>query len=117
MFFTPALAADAGASAGGGLASFVPIILIFVIFYFLLIRPQQKKMKQHQEMVSAVQKGDEVITGGGIYGKVTKVVDEHYAMIQISPESEIKVLKSTLSDVVRKKGEKVKKDDGDQKKK
>ena len=72
MFITPAYAQAAESTLG--LGSFVPLILIFVVFWFLLIRPAQKKAKNHQLMVSNLKKGDKVITGGGIYGKVTKVI-------------------------------------------
>jgi preprotein translocase subunit YajC len=75
MFVSPAFAQAAGAapSAGAAFAQFLPIILIFVIFYFLLIRPQQKKMKEHRAMVEALRRGDQVVTSGGIVGKVSKV--------------------------------------------
>lgn len=102
MLFEPALA-QGQAPAGGGLISFLPIILIFVIFYFLLIRPQQRKMKQHQEMVSAVVKGDEVLTGGGIFGKVSKVVDETQVLVKIAQDVEVKIAKATITDVIKKK--------------
>ena len=72
MFPSPAFAQAAGGAAGG-FASFVPLILIFAIMYFLLIRPQQRKMKEHQKMVSELRKGDQVVTQGGIKGKVTKL--------------------------------------------
>ena len=75
MFATPAFAQAAGGAGGaaGGLISFVPIILIFAIMYFLMIRPQQKKVKDHKAMVEAVRRGDQVVTSGGLIGKVTKV--------------------------------------------
>ena len=79
MLVTPAFAQAAGAAPGGaasGLISFVPIILIFAIMYFLMIRPQQKKVKEHRAMVEAVRRGDQVITAGGLIGKVTKVDDQ-----------------------------------------
>ena len=76
MFATPAFAqAAGGAGAAGGLISFVPIILIFGIMYMLMIRPQQKKVKEHKAMVEAVRRGDQVVTSGGLIGKVTKVAD------------------------------------------
>ena len=74
---------------------------MFVIFYFLLIRPQQKKQKAHAELVSALQVGDEVMTAGGILGRVTGVSD-HYAVVQISDNTEIKIQKSSVSQVVPK---------------
>ena len=73
MFITPAYAQAAGGGGGGDmLATFAPLILIFVIFYFLLIRPQQKRAKEHQNMVNNLRRGDQVVTGGGMLGKVTK---------------------------------------------
>ena len=77
------------------------MIVIFVAFYFLLIRPQQKKQKAHTELISALSTGDEVLTAGGILGKVT-AVSEHYATIKIADDVEIKVQKSTVSAVVPK---------------
>ncbi len=78
---------------------FLPMIVIFVAFYFLLIRPQQKRQKAHAELVGALSTGDEVITAGGILGKVT-AVSEHYATLSIAEDVEIKVQKSTVSAVV-----------------
>ena len=75
-----------------------PLVLIFVIFYFLLIRPQQRRMKQHQEMIGAVKKNDTVVTGGGIVGKVTRV-DETELEVEIASGVRIKVVKGTLSEV------------------
>lgn len=77
------------------------MIVIFVAFYFLLIRPQQKRQKAHTELVSALSTGDEVLTAGGILGKVT-AVSEHYATLKIANDVEIKVQKSTVSAVVPK---------------
>ncbi|MEM9207696.1 MAG: preprotein translocase subunit YajC [Pseudomonadota bacterium] len=79
----------------------LPMIVIFGAFYFLLIRPQQKKQKAHTELVSALQVGDEVMTAGGILGKITGV-SEHYAVIQVSDSTEIKVQKASVSQVVPK---------------
>ena len=79
----------------------LPMIIIFGAFYFLLIRPQQKRQKAHAELVSGLQTGDEVVTAGGILGKVTAVSD-HYATLRIANDVEIKVQKSTVSAVVPK---------------
>jgi preprotein translocase subunit YajC len=103
MFASPAYAQAAGsaASSSGGAAFFVqmaPLLLIFVIFYFLLIRPQQKRMKDHQAKIGAVKKGDTVITGGGLVGKATRVDDAHVE-VEIAPNVKVKVVKATLSDV------------------
>jgi preprotein translocase subunit YajC len=77
------------------------MVLMFAAFYFLLIRPQQKKQKQHQELVSGLQVGDEVLTAGGVLGKITGV-SEHYAVISISDNTEIKIQKQSISAVVPK---------------
>ena len=88
-------------SPGSPLGPFIPIVAIFAIFYFLLIRPQQKKQKQHQELVSGLQVGDEVLTAGGILGKITGV-SEHYAVIALNDSTEIKIQKQSISAVVPK---------------
>ncbi len=97
------LAAAAPAAPGGVAAFFLqifPFLLIFVIFYFLMIRPQQKKVRDHQAMISAVKKGDEVITAGGIRGRVTRVIDEREAEVEIAQGVKVRVVKSTLSQVL-----------------
>ncbi len=76
--------------------------IIFAIFYFLLIRPQQQRIKQHREMVEAVKRGDTVVTAGGLVGKVTKVVDEREALVEIAEGVKVRVIKQTLSDVTAK---------------
>ncbi len=86
----------------GALGQFLPLILIFAIMYFLLIRPQQKKVKQHQAMVAAVRRGDQVITQGGIIGKVSKVKDDNEIEVEIASGVKIRVVKSTLSQVTSK---------------
>jgi preprotein translocase subunit YajC len=94
--------AATGAATGAGGAAFfmqiVPLLLIFVVFYFLLIRPQQKRAKEHEAKLNAVQKNDEVVTGGGLMGKVTKIADDHVE-VEIAPNVRVKALKSTLADV------------------
>jgi preprotein translocase subunit YajC len=85
------------------ITSFVPIIAIFGIMYFLMIRPQQQRMKQHREMVDNVRRGDTVVTAGGIVGKVAKVKDEGELLVDIADNVQVRVLKSTLSEV-RAKG-------------
>jgi preprotein translocase subunit YajC len=86
------------------LTSFVPIIAIFAIMYFLMIRPQQQRVKQHREMVDNVRRGDTVVTAGGIVGKVAKVKDEGELLVDIADNVQVRVLKSTLSEV-RAKGD------------
>lgn len=92
----------AAASATGSppfIVQILPMVAIFVIFYFLLIRPQQRKMKAHQEKIASVKKGDQVVTGGGIMGKVVRV-DDDYADVELAPGLKVKVVKSTISDIV-----------------
>ena len=98
------IAAAAGANPNGGSAILIgiaPWLLIFVIFYVLLIRPQQKRAKEHQAALAAIKKGDEVITGGGIRGRVTKVSDDE-AEVEIAQGVRVRVVKGTLSQVVTK---------------
>ena len=86
--------------SGSGLAQFVPLILIFVIFYFFLIRPQQKKIKDHKSMVNSLQRGDEIVTSGGIVGKIEKVHDDDKIDVLISDNVTIKVIKSTIQSLL-----------------
>lgn len=88
--------APGGGAVGGGLGAFIPIILMFVIFYFLLIRPQQKKAKQHQEMIANLKKGDRVITSGGIHGLITSL-DENTVTLEIAEKVRIKVSRATIA--------------------
>jgi preprotein translocase subunit YajC len=85
-----------------GIGQFLPLILCFAIMYFLLIRPQQKKMKEHQAMVEALRRGDQVITQGGVYGKVVKVRDEGDVEIEVAKDVVVRVVKSTIVTVVNK---------------
>lgn len=101
MFVTPAYAQAVG-GAGSAFTSFIPLILIFGIMYFLLIRPQQKKLKDHQSMVAAVRRGDQVITQGGIVGKVSKVKEDGEVEVEIAEGIKVRVIKSTLASVVSK---------------
>lgn len=99
MFITPAFA-QAGDAAVNPFLNLAPMVLILVIFYFLLIRPQQQARKRHQEMVSNVRRGDQVVTAGGIVGKVSKVLEGDEIMVQIADNVSVKVMKSTLSTVL-----------------
>ena len=102
MFSSSAFAQTAGAAPNGLaaiMASPIPMMFAIVaIFYFLMIRPQQKRVKEHRAMIDAVKKGDTVVTGGGLIGKVTRV-DEAEVEIELAPNTRVKALKSTLSDV------------------
>ena len=88
--------------SGSGFAQFIPLILIFVIFYFFLIRPQQKKIKEHKAMVSALKRGDDVVTAGGIVGKVEKVLGNDKVKLQISENVTVEVVQSTISSLLNK---------------
>ncbi|MDZ4312143.1 MAG: preprotein translocase subunit YajC [Cypionkella sp.] len=103
MFVTPAFAQTAGASgAGSAFASFLPLVLIFAIMYFLLIRPQQKKMKDLKAMVDGLRRGDQVLTQGGIIGKVTKVGDDGVLEVEIAEGVKVKMPRHTISQVMNK---------------
>jgi preprotein translocase subunit YajC len=93
--------ADATVSAGSGLASFVPMLLILVVFYFLLLRPQMKKQKELNNMISSLKSGDKVVAAGGIMGTVVKIEDD-VVHLEISKDNVIKVLKQSIADKVNK---------------
>ena len=88
--------------SGSGFAQFIPLILIFVIFYFFLIRPQQKKVKEHKMMVSALKRGDEVVTSGGIVGKIERVLGDDKVDILISENVTVQVIQSTIQSLLNK---------------
>ena len=88
--------------SGSGIAQFIPLILIFVIFYFFLIRPQQKKVKQHKLMVSALKRGDQVVTSGGIVGRVERVLGDDKVDISISENVTVQVVQSTIQSLLNK---------------
>ena len=102
---SPILTTMASAAGSSGSAAFfvqiLPLLFVFVIFYLLMIRPQQRRMKQHQATIAAVQKGDEVVTAGGVRGKVTKVGDEEVE-VEIAQGVKVRIVKSTLSHVLGK---------------
>ena len=94
-----------GAEGGGGLGgieAILPLILIFVVFYFLLIRPQQKKQKAHREMLSQVNRGDDVVTNGGIVGHVVKVGRDENLLVEIAPDVRVRVMRTMISEVIRR---------------
>ena len=90
--------------SGSGFAQFIPFILIFVIFYFFLIRPQQKRAKDHKAMVAALKRGDEVVTSGGIVGKVERILGEDKLDLLISENVTVEVVQSTIQSVLNKPG-------------
>ncbi|KEO51945.1 MAG: preprotein translocase subunit YajC [Thioclava marina] len=104
MFVTPAFAQAAGGAANPAAAfgQFLPLILIFVIMYFLLIRPQQKKAKEHKSMLEALRRGDNVITQGGIIGKVTHIREDGEVEVEIAQGVKVRVVKATIVQVLSK---------------
>ena len=102
MLITPAYAQAAGGGESGFVA-LLPLVLIFVVFYFLLIRPQQKKMKMHREMVSNVRRGDKIVTGGGLVGTITKVTEgSDEVQVELAENVRVKVLRHTIAEVLSK---------------
>lgn len=102
MFLTPAFAQAAAPGGAAAFGQFLPLILIFVIMYFFLIRPQQKKMKEHRAMVEALRRGDQVVTQGGIVGKVAKVHEDGMLDVEIAEGVKVKVLRNTIVQVLSK---------------
>ena len=113
MLITPAFAQSApfglGGDSAGMITSLMPLILIIVIMYFLVLRPQQQRVKRHQEMVKALRRGDSVVTNGGLVGKVTKVVDDDQVEVEIADGVRVRQMRSMVSEV-RAKGEPAKDD-------
>ena len=103
FFISDAWAEAAPAAATGipNLIEFVPLILIFIVFYFMLIRPQMKRAKEHKKLIEALAKNDEVVTSGGLLGKITRV-DESFITIEIATGVEIKVQRSSVTSIVPK---------------
>ncbi len=102
MFISPAYAQGLG--SGDGFSTLVPLVLIFAVFYFLLIRPQQKRAKAHREMLGNIRRGDKIVTGGGILGKVIKVRDNDELDVEIAEGVKIRVQRGGVSGVVAKPG-------------
>ena len=101
MFISPAYAQASG-GFGGGIVGFLPIILIFAIMYFLMIRPQQKKAKEHKALVQALRRGDQVLTQGGLIGKVTKVKENDEIEVEIAENVKVRIIKTTIVSVLSK---------------
>ncbi len=100
MLINPAYAqAQGGGIFGDGFMSILPLILIFVVFYFLLIRPQQKKVKEHRELIAGVRRNDVIVTGGGILGKVTKVIDDNTVQVEIAENVRVRVERGTIAGI------------------
>lgn len=103
MFISPAYAQAAAPAGGDMFMSLLPLLLIFVVFYFLLIRPQQQKMKQHREMIDNLKKGDQIVTSGGIIGKIAKVDStDNTLMVEIAPNVQVKLARHTVADLFGK---------------
>ena len=107
MLITPAYAQGALGGDNPLMSFLVPMALVFLIFYFLMLRPQQKRVKQHQDMIKNLRRGDTVVTNGGLVGKVTKVVDDDQIEVEIADEVRVRQLRSMVADV-RAKNEPVK---------
>jgi preprotein translocase subunit YajC len=101
VLISPAYAQAAGASQGDLLTTMLPMVAIFVVFYFLLIRPQQKKAKEHRTMLDAIEKGNEVVTAGGIVGRITRMNDP-YVTVEIAPGTEITVQRQAVTQLLPK---------------
>ena len=99
MLINNAYAATPAAGGGDIFLSLLPFLLIFVIIYFLILRPQQKRVKAHRDMVQGIQKGDTVVTQGGILGKVTKVIDANEVQIEIAENVKVKIIRSMIAEV------------------
>ena len=105
MLIATAHAQTGGAPAAFDFVSLMPLVLIFVVFYFLLIRPQQKKMKQHREMIASLKRGDKVLTSGGIIGTIVKVEEEEgVLLVEIAKDVRVRIARGTVSDLVGKPG-------------
>jgi len=90
-----------GGTGSGGLGAFLPLIIIFAIFYFLLIRPQQKKSKQHKQLLADLKKGDKVVSSGGLHGIITGLADD-VVTVEISPKVRVKITRGSIAGVIRK---------------
>jgi len=104
MFITPAYAQSAGGAGSGILELMFPLLMVGVIMWFLVIRPQRATAKKREEMLGSVKRNDTIITGGGVVGKITKVIDDAEVEVQIAPNVKVRVLRSMIADV-RVKGE------------
>ncbi|MCH7542683.1 MAG: preprotein translocase subunit YajC [Proteobacteria bacterium] len=113
MLISPAYAQDAGGGGGFDIGFLLPMVLIFGVFYMLLIRPQQKKAKQHRELLEALRRGDRIITNGGLIGLIIKVVDANELIVEIADGVRVRVARSMVSTVIAKTEPSRDDDDGD----
>ena len=103
MLISPAFAQAAGAPCGFYLMALAPLVLIFVVFYFLLIRPQQKRAKEHKEMLTKIRRNDRIVTNGGLIGKVAKVIDDRDELeVDLADNVRVKVRRGMVAEVVSK---------------
>jgi len=118
MFVSPAWAQGAGGGALDGLGGLLPLVLIFVVFYFLLIRPQQKKAKNHREVLATLRRGDRVVTNGGLIGTITRVPNDNELIIEVAEGVKVRVMRGMIAESMSKSDpapakSKGKKDDSD----
>ena len=99
MFITPAYAQAAGQGIGDFAGMILPLVMIMAVFWFLLIRPQQRKVKEHQALLGKITRGDTVITTGGLIGKVTKVIDDNELQVEVGENIKVRILRSGIADV------------------
>ncbi|MDG2268983.1 MAG: preprotein translocase subunit YajC [Alphaproteobacteria bacterium] len=102
MFISPAWAQGAGGGGLDGLGGLLPLVLIFVVFYFLLIRPQQKKAKEHREVLSNLRRGDRIVTNGGLLGTITRVPNDTELMVEIADGVKVRVLRGMVAESLSK---------------
>ncbi len=103
MWISPAYAQAAGGQGGDFFVTLLPLILIFVVFWLLLIRPQQRKVREHQQMIQNLKKGDTVVTGGGIVGKIVKVdAGDNLLLLEIAPNVQVRVVRHTIAELLGK---------------
>ena len=107
MFITPAFAQSGAPGGGDFFIQILPFLMIFVIIYFLILRPQQKRMKEHKELVANLRRGDSVVTSGGLIGKITKVVDDNEVQVELAKDTVVTLVRSSVAEV-RSKSEPVK---------
>ncbi len=100
-FFIQSAWAESAPADGGGFMSLIPLIILFVVFYFLLIRPQTKRMKEHKQMVDSLAKGDEIVTNGGLLGKIINIGD-NFIVIELAPNLEVKIQRQAVASVMPK---------------
>jgi preprotein translocase subunit YajC len=102
MFISPAWAQGAGGGGLGGIEGLLPLVLIFVVFYFLLIRPQQKKAKEHREMLGNLRRGDKIVTNGGLIGTISRVPNENELILEIADNVKVRVMRGMIAESLSK---------------